>query len=115
MADELLRDRIVCGVRDSALRKRLLGKKGLNLPVCIDIYRASEVTARQVKEMEGEGDSVHAVEKTPRREHAKKSPGYKVRRPAAVSRVAVTVVWFMPRAENNTARRMGESVASVTV
>ena len=28
MADELLRDRLVCGVHDSALRKRLLGKKG---------------------------------------------------------------------------------------
>lgn len=94
MADELLRDRIVCGIRDSGLRKRLLGKKGLTLPGCIDMCKACEVTARQAKAMESEVDTVHAVGRTAQREPVRKYPqgeserkntgsGSKVRRPAA--------------------------------
>ena len=65
--------------------------------------------------MEGEGDSVYAVEKAPRREHAKKSPGYKVRRLAAGEQGCSHCGLVHAKDRDNTARRMGESVASVTV
>ena len=61
MEDELLRDRIVCGIRDGALRRQLLQRKALTLPQCIDMCRASEATAKQVKIMEKE-DKIHAVQ-----------------------------------------------------
>ena len=39
MSEELLRDRIVCGVKNPSLRKQLLEKKGS----CVDMCRANEV------------------------------------------------------------------------
>ena len=61
MEDELLRDRIVCGIRDGALRRQLLQRKALTLPQCRYMCRASEATAKQVKIMEKE-DKIHAVQ-----------------------------------------------------
>ena len=46
MLDELLCDRIVCGVKNSSLHKQLLEKKGLMLHTCVDMCRASEITAK---------------------------------------------------------------------
>ena len=37
VSEELLRDRIVCGVKNPSLRKQLLEKKGLTLRSCVDI------------------------------------------------------------------------------
>lgn len=63
MEDELLRDRIVCGVRDGTLRKQLLQKKTLTLSLCVDSCRASEASAKHLKAMEGEHE-IHAVKQT---------------------------------------------------
>ena len=60
MHDALLRDRIVVGVRDDALRKQLLQKRELTLSECISICRASETTALQMKDMSAH-DTVHAM------------------------------------------------------
>ena len=47
---ELLRDRIVCGVRDDSLRQQFLSKTDRSLANCMDLRRAHEASARQVKD-----------------------------------------------------------------
>ena len=66
MEGELLRDRIVCGIRDNALRWQLLQKERLTIQGCIDMCRASEATARHLRVMGGEED-VHRVRDKPSR------------------------------------------------
>ena len=51
LKDDLLRDRIVCGVRDKGIRRKLLQESGLTLSKCVDICRANEATAAQLKDM----------------------------------------------------------------
>ena len=48
--DDMLCDRIVCGVRDDALRDRLLQTPNLTLEMCIERCRMSEHTSDQIKE-----------------------------------------------------------------
>ena len=60
MHDELLRDKIVVGVREDTLRK-LLQKKELMLATCVSVCRACETTAAHMKEMgNNETQQVHA-------------------------------------------------------
>ena len=61
MEDEMLRDRIVCGVGDNALRRQLLQKKNLTLQSCVDMCRASEATAHHLRVMGG-GEDLHKVQ-----------------------------------------------------
>ena len=63
MESELLRDRIVCGIRDSCLRKQLLQKKTLTLASCINLCRASKVAAQQIKSISKEQE-IHGVGQT---------------------------------------------------
>ena len=51
MQDRMIRDRIVVGIRDNGTRKKLLAESKLTLNKCVDICRASETTAKQLKEM----------------------------------------------------------------
>ena len=51
LKDDLLRDRIVCGVRDKGIRRKLLQESGLTLSKCVDICRANEAAAAQLKDM----------------------------------------------------------------
>ena len=51
MKDDLTRGRIVCGVRDNSIRRKLLQESGLRLSKCVDICRANEATAAQLKDM----------------------------------------------------------------
>ena len=51
LKDDLLRDRIVCGVRDKGIRRKLLQESGLTLSKCVDICRANKATAAQLKDM----------------------------------------------------------------
>ena len=60
MRNSLIRDRIVLGVRDNALRKKLLQVRSLTLNACIDTCRSTEATASQVKAISGEHD-VHQL------------------------------------------------------
>ncbi len=66
LKSDLIRDRIVCGIQDNTVRKKLLQEKGMDLNKCIDICRAAESTDHQMKTMSAE--SVHAVSK----EHKKR-------------------------------------------
>ena len=52
--DELLRDRIICGIRDNSLRKRLLREKKLTLSKTIDLCGGEEATERHMKGIAGE-------------------------------------------------------------
>ena len=51
LREEMIRDRIVCGVRDSSLRKKLLQVPELTLQKCIDICRIAEATSTQLEDM----------------------------------------------------------------
>ncbi|XP_063923109.1 uncharacterized protein K02A2.6-like [Zophobas morio] len=48
---EMLRDRIVCGVTDARVKDRLLREKNLTLGKAIEIGRAAEVTEQHMKKM----------------------------------------------------------------
>ncbi|XP_062511184.1 uncharacterized protein LOC134187081 [Corticium candelabrum] len=62
MTEELMRDRLVCGVHEDSLRKQLLAKTELPLTECIDLCRAHESTTKQAKDMAG-GESIRVVKK----------------------------------------------------
>ena len=60
MSEELLRDSIVCEVKNPSFRKQLLEKKGLTLHTYVDMCRANEVTAKQMKDMDTT-EEVHTI------------------------------------------------------
>ena len=51
LKDKMIRHRIVCGVRDSSLRKKLLQIPELTLKKCIDMCCSAEGTSTQLKAM----------------------------------------------------------------
>ena len=51
LKDDLIRDRLVCGIRDNGQRKKLLHEPKLTLEKCIDSCRAAEATKLQVQDM----------------------------------------------------------------
>ena len=66
--DEILRDRIVLGIRDDKVRERLLRYNELTLQKAVDLVKAAEQTEHQVKLMRGgESSVVNAL----RKHHAK--------------------------------------------
>ena len=50
-SEEMVRDRIVCGIKDASLRQMLLMKDSLNLATCMKECRASEASQRQASDM----------------------------------------------------------------
>ena len=55
--DELICDRIVCGIHNNAVRLKLLQEPKLSLSKCIDLCRATETTTAQAKKMAGQDDN----------------------------------------------------------
>ena len=51
LKEDLIRDRLVCGIRDNSPRKKLLQEPKLTLDKCLDSYRAAEVTKLQMQAM----------------------------------------------------------------
>ena len=51
LVDGPLRDRIVLGINNHALRKRLLQERNLDLKKCIDLCRGSEAASSQIKKI----------------------------------------------------------------
>ena len=49
IADELIRDRIVCGTNSERVKERLLRDNELTLPKAITVCRADEESKRQIK------------------------------------------------------------------
>lgn len=63
MYDDMIRDRLVVGIRDNMVRKQLLQKKELSLVECVDTCRANESTTAQVKAMTTKDSaSVHRIQ-----------------------------------------------------
>ena len=60
---ELLRDRLVFGIRDSKVRERLLREANLTLAKTDEICRAAESTSQHMKLVEPQEQAVHAVER----------------------------------------------------
>lgn len=58
--DSLIRDRIVCGIREDNVRGRLLREADLTLDKAIDVCRASGITSSQVKVLNEEAE-VHKI------------------------------------------------------
>ena len=51
LKEEMIRDRIVCGVRNSSLRKKLLQVPALTIEKCINMCRSAEATSTQLEAM----------------------------------------------------------------
>ena len=54
LADDFIKDRIVVGIIDDTVRKRLLQEQNLTLQLCLDICRAHEASMAQSQAMAGE-------------------------------------------------------------
>ena len=54
LKDQLIRDKIVCGMQNNAVRRKLLQEPKLTLNRCLDICRAAEGTTAQIKAMTGQ-------------------------------------------------------------
>lgn len=76
LADSLLRDRIVLGIRSSTAKKRLLQERNLDLNRCIDICKSQEASETQLRAMGSE--TIHATKATrrPKQERTKLPFGY---------------------------------------
>ncbi len=66
MSEDMIQNKIVCGITKEFLRKSLLERKDLSLSVCIDICRGAERSAQQSKIMGGH-EEVHAMRQSVRR------------------------------------------------
>lgn len=73
LTDELIRDRIVCGICDTGTRKKLLQEPKLNLQKCIDVCRSAETTASQMKVMSGK-EEVNALNHKEKKDGKDASP-----------------------------------------
>ena len=56
LEDEMVRDRLVLGCKDSAARTRLFREKSCDLKKAVESLRISETTSEQLKKIEGDGD-----------------------------------------------------------
>ena len=58
LKDELIRDRLVSGIKDDRIREKLLSKKDLTLQKAIEILRTSQVAQFQGRDMAAEQDVI---------------------------------------------------------
>ena len=79
LQDELIRDRLVVGIRDDKVRSRLLREPELTLQKCIDIAHAAEISQKQMQEIKDETNTVHDVRPTYRTPTDKDRPRYESR------------------------------------
>ena len=64
LEDDLLRDRIVCGIRDQTLREKLLQTEKLTLQKCIDVCTVTENSAIQMTQLsQNDKDKAKAVDR----------------------------------------------------
>ena len=72
IADSLLRDRIVLGIRSSSTKQELIQDSKLTLQTCIDKCRSLEATEEQMKAL---GENLNETEKAHLVKHKKKREG----------------------------------------
>ena len=80
LTDDLIRDRLVIGLKNNGDKIRLLREKNLDLKKAIQMCTTSEVAAQQMKKIQNTEDKAEEVKKlvdrkkVPRRRHFKKAP-----------------------------------------
>ena len=94
LTDELIRDRLVIGVKDRDLKGRLLRQKGLSLQKAIEMCKSNEITKQQLKSLENEEKKPHeevnmckqsgrrssrTTKKPPAQDLKKKTPDFKTK------------------------------------
>ena len=67
--EDMIRDRLVCGVANSSIQRRLLAEQSLTLKQAHDLARAMETAEQNVKDLQGQKPSptntaVHMVTQT---------------------------------------------------
>ena len=63
LRDSIIKEGIVLGVRDIHVKDRLLRENALTLERAIEIYKASQISRQQLKELDAKSNiTVHAVE-----------------------------------------------------
>ena len=72
LADSLIRDRLVVGLRDSGVRKKLLYENDLTLKRTLEIARSHEATTVHITQMNATPD-VNAISRKPRKHKGKRS------------------------------------------
>lgn len=72
--DDLIKDRIVCGVRDTRIKDRLLREPKLTLTKAVQICKAAEQTQVLMKAIDND-EAVHAVRRTYRQEERRDTFG----------------------------------------
>ena len=70
LKDEMIRDRLVCGITENSVRRKLLQEPKLSLEKCLDICRSAEATSAHLKAISGQStstdkpvDTVNALDK----------------------------------------------------
>ena len=64
LTESLIRDRLICGIKDDNVRRRLLRETDVTLKAALDVCRANEATASQMTKLQtGQSQTVNAVEK----------------------------------------------------
>ena len=71
LRESLVRDRIICGIRDSKLREDLLKVADLDLDKCVNACRASELSKERNREIEATSETVHHLTSRNKREEKK--------------------------------------------
>ena len=79
LENSLIRDRIVCGIRSTTMRERLLQKDNLTLESCVQMCKAAEMSREQVKTIEKPENATANVDKITRK---KKFQGKRATKPA---------------------------------
>ena len=79
LTDELIKDRIVIGIVDENVRKRLLQEQNLNLQSCLDICRAHEASKVQSQAMSSESVASLRVTQKPGKKFPKRPKSGEVR------------------------------------
>ena len=75
LKDNLIRDRIVIGIKDNSIRKKLPAEGKLTLDKCINICCANETTAKQLKEISQSEDVNAIIHRHPQRKAVSYSKG----------------------------------------
>jgi hypothetical protein len=100
LQDELIRDRLVVGIRDDKVRSRLLREPELTLQKCIDIAHAAEISQKQIQEIKAETNTVHDVRPTNRTPTDKDRLRYESRGKSQERRKSKSTVTRMPDCKN---------------
>ena len=69
MKDDLIMDRIICGIKDNHLRDKLLREKDLTLDKAVAVCKAAEQTEAHLKELYQNGKELNTVEVRQRPNH----------------------------------------------